>query len=98
MKYISLFALLILAACSAAPTVPAPVIQTVYVPWVWPAYLKTCQPDVVPVPAPNKPKLQSQVAGYIDQERNAFNAQTSVADDCRNTLAAAVFANQAQVK
>lgn len=81
--------LLALAGCTA-PAAPAPLVvtKTIYVPFVFPAYLKSCPADPAVKPWP----MQSDVAHYIV-------ALKSAGDDCRDTLAAAVFAaSQPMVK
>jgi hypothetical protein len=87
-----LFAFLLLAGCAATPPAQPLPPRIVYQGWTWPPYLKTCSDDVQAAPVPHV-TMQSDVAKYIEAERRAFADQTGVADDCRNTLAAAVFAN-----
>ena len=60
---------LLLAGCAApAPVMPQTLVvtKTIYQPFVWPAYLKTCQADPVALPIPHiaatDPKAGSQVA------------------------------------
>jgi hypothetical protein len=87
---------LFLAGCAATPA-PVVMTKTVYQPFVWPAYLKTCQADPPEFPIPHieatDPKAGSQVARYILGLRNDDADARNVADDCRNTLAAALAAD-----
>lgn len=92
---------LALAGCASAPP-PVPqtitVTKTIYVPWAWPVSLQTCAPDpdalAIPHIAAANPHAGSQVAAYIARLR-AHDAQAvGAADDCRDTLTAAVAANK----
>lgn len=90
----------ILSGCAATPQIPKTITVTkdIYVPWSWPAALQTCAPDPAPLPVPHiaasDPHAASKIARNILQLR-AHDAQTvGVADDCRDTLAAAVAANK----
>jgi hypothetical protein len=73
------------------------VTKTVYQPFVWPAYLKTCQADPAPLDVPHiaaaDPHAGSEVAKYILNLRDNDAAARGAADDCRNTLAAALAAD-----
>lgn len=77
---IVLFALL-LAGCAAPAPKPVTVTQTVYVPFVVPPMLDKCKAD----PSLGDWTHESGVADYIAALKGA-------ADDCRDTLAALVFA------
>jgi len=95
-------ALLALGSCTTpTPVVPQTLIvtKTVYVPWVWPAGLKSCAPTPAPVTVPHidatDPHAGSKVALYISALRQSRNDAAAAADDCRATLAAAVQANAA---
>ena len=91
---------LMLTGCASVQPLPKTltVTKTVYVPWSWPAALQSCAPDPAPLPIPHivasNPHAGSEVATYIAKLR-AHDAQAvGVADDCRNTLAAAIAANK----
>lgn len=75
-----------------------PSTKMVYVPWAWPAALQTCAPDPAPLPIPHimatSPHASSEVARNIVELRAQVRAVQAAADDCRNTLAAAVVANE----
>ncbi|MDE3023011.1 MAG: hypothetical protein KGI54_14325 [Pseudomonadota bacterium] len=83
----------ILTGCATVPST-----KMVYVPWVWPVYLQTCAPDPAPLPVPHivatSPHASSEVARNIVELRAQVRAVQAAADDCRNTLAAAVAANK----
>lgn len=99
-RIIALTALAILSGCAAAPQIPQTltVTKTVYVPWAWPAVLQTCAPDpaLLPVPhiAATDPHAASEIARNILHLRAHDAAAVGAADDCRDTLAAAVAANK----
>ena len=92
-----------LAGCAAQPAPPPPIPQTlvvtktIYVPWVWPAYLKDCAQNPPPVVTPHiaaaDPQAGSKVAHAVVALRADDAAARAAADDCRNTLAAAALAN-----
>ena len=90
----------ILSGCATLPQLPKTltVTKTVYVPWSWPAYLQTCAPDPAPLPVPHivatSPHASSEVARNIVELRAQVQAMQAAADDCRDTLAAAVAANE----
>lgn len=90
----------ILSGCASVPPLPKTltVTKTVYEPWSWPAYLQTCAPDPAPLPIPHivatSPHASSEVARNIVELRAQVQAMQAAADDCRNTLAAAVMANR----
>ncbi len=90
----------ILSGCATVPPLPKTltVTKTVYEPWSWPAYLKTCDSDPAPLPIPHivatSPHASSEVARNIVELRAQVRAVQAAADDCRNTLAAAVAANK----
>jgi hypothetical protein len=101
MSRAALLCALVLAGCASAPP-PVPqtitVTKTVYVPWAWPASLQTCALDPDPLAVPHIAAADlhagSQVATYIARLR-AHDAQAvGAADDCRDTLAAAMAANK----
>ncbi len=89
-----------LAGCAANPP-PVPqtlvVTKTIYVPWVWPEYLKHCEQNPPPVTAPHiaatDPHAGSKAAHAVVALRADDAAARGAADDCRNTLAMAVQAN-----
>ena len=93
-------ACLFLAGCAAGPP-PLPqtltVTKTIYVPWAWPEYLKSCPDDppafLVPHIAATNPHAGSKAALYLAQERQNRADIAAVADDCRAVLKAAVAAN-----
>ena len=93
-------AALMLTGCASAPQIPKAITltKTVYVPWVWPAVLQSCAPDPVPLPVPHilatDPHAASKIARNILELRAHDAAAIGAADDCRNTLAAAVTANK----
>lgn len=93
-------AAILLAGCATAPQVPQTLTVTkdVYVPWSWPSALQTCGADPASLPIPHiaaaDPHAGSQVAAYIAKLRAHDAAAVGAADDCRNTLAAAVVANK----
>jgi hypothetical protein len=100
-RFFALGGLAMLAGCAAVPPPAAPplvVTKTIYVPWAWPAYLKTCAADLPAFPVPHvaatDPAGGSKVARYVVGLRNHDQAEQAVADDCRSTLAAALQANQ----
>lgn len=91
---------LILTGCATAPQIPHTITVTkdIYVPWSWPAGLQSCAPDPVPLPVPHiaasDPHAASKIARNILELRAHDAAALGAADDCRDTLAAAVAANK----
>lgn len=100
MKLAPILAALALAGCAPSVQIPKTLTltQTVYVPWRFPAMLQSCAPDPAPLSIPHiaatDPHAGSQVAGYIARLRANDAQAVGTADDCRNTLAAAVAANK----
>ena len=100
MRGIALIAALALAGCTTAAPVPQTITltKTVYVPWHWPVALQSCASDPAPLVAPHivatSPHAASQIAAYIVRLRGHDAAAVGAADDCRDTLAAAVAANK----
>lgn len=96
MKLLPIATLALLSGCAA----PAPqvVTRTVYVPWTWPAALTDCAPDPPALPVPHIAATDShagsRVAAYIRDLRAHDARSVAVADDCRDTLAAAEAANK----
>ena len=96
----ALLAALALTGCATVPPLPQTltVTKTVYVPWQWPLALQSCAPDPAPLAIPHiaatDPHAGSQVAAYIVRLRSHDAAAQAAADDCRDTLAAAVAANK----
>lgn len=89
----------VLAGCTpAAQPVPQTLVltKTIYVPWVFPAYLRNCAGDVPAVIPPHvladDQEAGSKIAHYTAAERANFSSETAAHDDCANTLAAAVAA------
>ena len=91
---------LMLTGCATAPQIPKTITVTkdIYVPWSWPAALQTCAPDPAPLPVPHiaasDPHAASKIARNIVELRAHDAAAAGAADDCRDTLAAAVAANK----
>ncbi len=100
MRCAAIVGALALAGCATAPQVPRTITVThdVYVPWTWPVALQSCASDPAPLAIPHiaatDPHAGSQVAAYIARLRAHDSQAVSAADDCRDTLAAAVTANK----
>jgi len=91
---------IILTGCAApVQTVPQTLVvtKTIYQPFVWPEYLKTCDVDPAPLAIPHitatDPTAGAQAARYIVNLRAHDAAAQAAADDCRDTLAAALAAD-----
>ena len=100
MRKTALLAALALSGCATAPPIPKTitVTQDIYVPWAWPAVLQSCARDPAPLPVPRivaaDPHAASQIARNVLELRAHDAASVAVANDCRDTLAAAVAANR----
>ncbi|MDE1906430.1 MAG: hypothetical protein KGH75_08280 [Rhodospirillales bacterium] len=100
LKRAVILAVLALAGCANAPQIPQTitVAKTRYMQWAWPGGLQSCASDPGPLAIPHivatDPHASSQVAAYIARLRAHDADAVGVADECRDTLAAALAANK----